>query len=87
MQTAVDTAPAPTATAPPVTAIREPRVTHSDARPDFVVKLGGGRVALIEIKGGEATPRHLAKLERFIQLQKELLEDEDDEEDIEDLIG
>ncbi len=45
------------------------------------MKLGGGRVAFIEIKGGEATPRHLAKLERFIQLQKELIEDDDDEED------
>lgn len=51
-------------------------------QPDFIVQLGSGRIAYIEIKGGPPTPRALGKLERFIRLQKELLEDED--EDIEE---
>lgn len=48
--------------------------------PDFIVKLGEDVIALIEIKGGNAGPRQLRKLERFIKLQRELLED--DEEDL-----
>lgn len=78
MQT--ETAPPPLVRQPPQV-MREPLITVGTSQPDFVVKLGGGRVAIIEIKGGEATPRHLAKLERFIQLQRELMEDEDDEEE------
>lgn len=83
MQAAAEVTPTPSVSAH---VVREPQVgrareVDTGLRPDFVVKLGGGRVAFIEIKGGEATPRHLAKLERFIQLQKELIEDEDDEEE------
>ena len=51
-----------------------------NGQPDFVIKLGGGRVAYIEIVGGEVTPTHLTKLERFIRLQKELIEDDDADE-------
>lgn len=52
-------------------------VAKGSSEPDFVVKLGDGRIAVIEIKGGEAQARHLAKLARFIKLQEELLEEHD----------
>lgn len=48
-------------------------------QPDFIVKLGEGVIALIEIKGGNAGPKQLKKLERFIKLQREFLEDDDDD--------
>lgn len=49
------------------------------AIPDFIVKLGDDLTAIIEIKGGEPAPRHLAKLARFIDLQRQLLLDDDDD--------
>lgn len=55
------------------------RNASSIAVPDFVVKLGDDLVAVIEIKGGEPSPRHLAKLARFINLQRALLLDDDDD--------
>lgn len=61
----------------PDTVVREPLVPAGTARPDFIVKLGNGRIAIIEIKGGEANASHLEKLQRFINLQRELIEDDE----------
>lgn len=52
-------------------------VSHSD----FVVQLGGGTVALIQIKGRDPTAKDLRKLGKFVALQAELLSDEDESDD------
>lgn len=69
---------APPAPPPPPTFPRQ-IPTLGTVQPYFVVQLGDGRTAIIEIKGGTPTPHHLAKLERFIQLQRELLADSEDD--------
>jgi hypothetical protein len=68
--------PSPSGTPPsaPAELLRPTRPSlANDGEPDFVVKLGDGRVAVIQIKGGEAEARHLSKLARFIKLQEQLL--------------
>lgn len=84
MQTAVAESPKPA-----IAAVVGSSSRTSLGHPDFIVKLGEDTVALIEIKGGNAGPRQLRKLERFIKLQRELLEDDDGDAsgDEEDLVG
>jgi hypothetical protein len=53
-------------------------------RPDFRIKLGNNRWLLIEIKGGEPTERDFIKLEKFARFQRELLSDEDWQEQSDD---
>ncbi len=52
---------------------------QSNHQADFIVQLGSGIVALIQIKGGQLNANHLKKLGRFIELQAELLRDEEDD--------
>lgn len=68
----------------PIVEAKEPSFSSSSGmkstsigQPDFIIQLGGGRVAYIEIKGGEVDSRQLAKLERFLALQRELMEEDD----------
>ncbi len=67
---------ASTPTAPPEM-MRARVLKAGSSEPDFVVKLGDGLIAVIDIKGGEANSRHLAKLARFIKLQEELLKEDE----------
>jgi len=78
---AVESDPIPTLSAVPAEGATNQRAWPTPTTPDFVFHLGGGRIAVIEIRGGSVTSRHLKRLERFVRLQGELLDEDDLEQD------